>query len=71
MIGPTVSLVSSNLRSAAYDPDTKDLTIVFVNGGVWVYANVPDEVYQGLIQASSHGGYFHANIRTSYPASRG
>lgn len=58
---------SSNLRSVGYDSSTNTLEIEFNNGGIYQYSGVPYSVYQGLMAASSHGSYFHAHIRDSYP----
>ena len=57
---------SSNLRSVGYDPDTRTLEVEFHQGGIYRYSAVPERVYRGLMQADSHGSYFHYNIRTSY-----
>ncbi|MEZ0611687.1 KTSC domain-containing protein [Fibrella sp. WM1] len=55
---------SSNLASVGYDGRT--LEVEFLNGSVYQYSGVPDEVYEALMSADSHGKYFNANIRTSY-----
>lgn len=57
---------SSNLKSVGYDPVTQTLEIEFQSGAVYEYYNVPVSVYEGLMQASSHGQYFHQNIRNRY-----
>lgn len=57
---------SSNLVSVGYDGDTATLEIEFKGNSVYQYCDVPDMVYRGLMQASSKGGYFHANIRDNY-----
>lgn len=48
------------------------LTIAFRSGGVYEYYQVPDSEYAGLMNASSHGKYFHAGIknRSSYRRSQ-
>jgi len=57
---------SSNLKSVGYDRVTQTLEIEFQSGAVYEYYNVPVGVYAGLMQASSHGQYFHQNIRNRY-----
>lgn len=52
---------SSNLASVGYDPQT--LEIEFKHGGIYQYYNVPKSVYDGLMNASSHGQYFDRNIK--------
>ncbi len=61
---------SSDLRSVGYDPVNSVLEIEFNSGGVYQYFNVPASVYQALMSASSHGTYFHANIKDRYRYSR-
>lgn len=55
---------SSNLAAIDYWGGT--LTIAFHSGGVYEYFNVPHSEYAGLMQASSHGKYFHAHIKNRY-----
>lgn len=57
---------SSNLRSVGYDKSTNTLEIEFNSGGIYQYYNVPPAVYKGLMNASSHGKYFHARIKDIY-----
>ena len=54
---------SSNLSSVGYDPDTKTLEIEFLNGGLYQYFDVPLNIYNGLMAASSHGTYFDQYIK--------
>jgi hypothetical protein len=42
------------------------LTIAFHSGGLYEYYNVPHSEYVGLMNASSHGKYFHAHIKGRY-----
>lgn len=60
------SVNSSNLRSVGYDRSTQTLEIEFNSGSVYQYYNVPESVYNGLMNASSHGQYFAQNIRDAY-----
>ncbi len=57
---------SSNLAAIDYDPWSGTLTIAFHSGGVYEFYNVPPSEYHGLMNASSHGGYFHAYIKDQY-----
>jgi len=57
---------SSNLRSIGYDPETATLEVEFNTGSVHQYHGVPQEVFDSLMQAGSHGVYFNANIKNSY-----
>lgn len=61
-----VAVNSSNLASVGYDSASRTLEIEFLNGGSYQYFDVPAHVHQGLLQAPSHGSYFHAHIRDVY-----
>jgi hypothetical protein len=56
-------VTSSNLQSVGYDEESRTLTIEFRNGTVYEYADVPSEVHDELMNAESHGRYFHRRIR--------
>jgi len=58
---------SSNLVSVGYDAGQRLLEIEFKGGRVYQYTGVPERVYSGLMNASSHGSYFHKHIRDRYP----
>lgn len=60
------NVISSNIKSIGYDSEMRLLEIEFNSGGVYQYPNVPESVHSGLMAASSHGGYFHRNIKNSY-----
>lgn len=59
-------VVSSNLESVGYDPNSAILEIKFRRGNVYQYISVPESVFRGLMQASSKGEYFRAFIRDKY-----
>jgi hypothetical protein len=54
---------SSNLASVGYDHQTSTLEVEFRNGSIYQYFNVPLEIFNGLMSASSHGKYLDAYIR--------
>jgi uncharacterized protein len=64
------AVVSSNLSSVGYDPETQVLEIEFLNGGVYQYYGVPADVYSGLMGAGSKGAYHADFIKDRYPWSR-
>jgi hypothetical protein len=60
---------STAISAASHNPTTGRLTIWFTSGGQgYDYFGVPDSVFQGLLQASSPGGYFNDYIRDQYAA---
>lgn len=60
---------SSNIVSIGYDRETQTLEIEFVSG-IYQYFNVPEGVYEELLNASSHGKYFYQSIRDNYQYSK-
>ena len=58
-----IPVVSSDLSAVGYDQNTQQLEIVFNSGGVYLYSGVTSDEYQGLMNASSKGRYFHAFIK--------
>ena len=63
-----ISVESSNLGSVGYEQGT--LEIQFNWGGVYQYYDVPEKVYEELMNADSHGVYFNANIKGEYDYER-
>ena len=59
---------SSDIASIGYEGTT--LHIRFHSGGLYAYHNVPPSVYAGLMNASSHGQYFHSHIKGRYGDTR-
>jgi len=59
------SVYSSNLSSVGYDPSSQTLEVKFNHGGIYQYFNVPESVYNGLMNANSKGQYFDRNVKKS------
>lgn len=57
---------SSNIASIGYDASSNTLEVEFNGGRVYVYYDVPASEHRALMNASSHGTYFNANIRNNY-----
>lgn len=51
--------------SVGYSEAQETLEIEFPNGAVYQYYGVPAQVYEQLMNAESHGRYFHRHIRNS------
>ena len=60
------SVSSSNLASIGYDAENEILEVEFKHGGIYQYFGVPENIYDELMNASSQGVYFSANIRNNY-----
>jgi hypothetical protein len=59
------SVTSSNISSIGYDQSLQTLEVEFNDGSIYQYFNVPNYLYSGLMNASSHGTYFNANIKNA------
>lgn len=54
---------SSNLASIGYDANGAVLEVEFNHGGIYQYSGVPEEIFQGLMSAGSHGTYFDKFVK--------
>jgi DNA helicase HerA-like ATPase len=63
-------VVSSNVASVGYDPQTMTLEVEFLGGGLYQYFDVPEEEYAGLMSAETVGGYLNDNIKGRYRYAR-
>jgi hypothetical protein len=54
---------SSIIASAGYDTRTGTLEVEFHNGMIYLYFDVPEGVYEELIDAPSAGAFFNSNIK--------
>lgn len=61
-----IAVASSNLAGVDYSDWTGILTIAFHSGGIYEFDAVPRSVFVGLMQAQSHGKFFHAHIKNRY-----
>jgi hypothetical protein len=57
---------SDVIHAVGYDPEIDLLEIIYNDGRIYQYRDVPPEVYQGLMSAESKGRYFHENIRDEF-----
>lgn len=61
------STASSMIATVGYDPDTQRLEIEFhATGKVYIYLDVPENIYLDLMAAPSAGRYFNACIAKRY-----
>jgi len=57
---------SSDISSIGYDVKSQTLEIEFHSGGIYQYYGVSQSLYKGLMNAPSHGKYFHQHIKGKY-----
>ena len=65
-----IQVESSNIAAIGYDEKFETLEVEFLNGAVYQYFDVPKQIYDGLMSASSHGQYLNQNIKGSYRYSK-
>jgi hypothetical protein len=58
------SVSSSNIASIGYEAST--LEIEFNSGSIYQYFDVPEAVFNSIMNASSHGQYFNKHIKNVY-----
>jgi len=64
------SVVSSNIASIGYNLGNQTLEIEFLNGSVYQYFDVPQNIHEDLMSADSQGKYLAANIKGIFRYSR-
>lgn len=57
---------SSMIQSVGYDKSKQVLELEFTSRHMYQYFDVPAALYKELMEASSHGSYFNANIKDAY-----
>ena len=62
-----IPVISSDIASIGYDDASSKLEIEFhSDNSIYQYYGVPKIEYDELMSASSHGKYFHKNIKNRY-----
>lgn len=57
---------SSSVARVGYDEGTQDLKVQFRNGREYLYADVPEAVYDDLLTAKSVGRFLNDKIKSKY-----
>lgn len=60
-----INVSSSNIRSIGYSEAESILEIAFLNRSVYRYFDIPKYLYDGLMNADSHGKFLNAYIKSS------
>jgi len=58
---------SSNVAAIGYDVETEILEVEFLSGSVYEYRNVPQVVYEQLMNTSSIGSFISKELKNHYP----
>lgn len=63
-----ISVSSTNLAAIGYEEESSTLKVEFLNGTIYEYYNVPLDLFNDLLGASSTGQFFNSNIKKGgYP----
>ena len=61
-----MAVSSDNIVSIGWDAGSEVLEVEFKRGAVYQYERVPQSVFNGLMGASSHGGYLADRVKGVY-----
>lgn len=61
-----IPVVSSNIASVRYYPETQTFEVEFQNGAVYQYFDVPQGVYDAFMNTESKGRFLNSNIKGVY-----
>ena len=54
---------SSTISTGRYYTENKTLVLIYTNGGIYEYEDVPLFYWRGLLDADSKGRFINANIK--------
>ncbi len=61
-----ISVRSSAITAVGYDSSNRRMQIQFKDSGTYIFCRVPQNIFLGLLDASSHGKYYAHHIRERY-----
>jgi len=61
-----IPVVSSNIASVCYDKGSQLLEVEFHHGAIYQYFNVPEKVYENLMNSPAMGSYLMNEIKTKF-----
>lgn len=64
------NVASSNVKAVGYDDHTQTLEVEFLNGRVYQYYGVPENMHSQFMQVPSKGKFLLAYIKDQFPFSR-
>ena len=62
-----VTVESSMAHAAGYDPERRELEVIFTTGHIYRYGGVPPDVLPALLAADSKGKFLRAHVLGVYP----
>ena len=64
------NVASSNVKAVGYDDHTQTLEVEFLNGRVYQYYGVPENMHSQFMRVPSKGKFLLAYIKDQFPFSR-
>ena len=64
------NVASSSVRTVGYDEPAQTLEVEFLNGRVYQYYGVQEDIHSRFMTAPSKGQFFKIHIKNQYPYSR-
>jgi hypothetical protein len=61
---------SSNIEAIRYLDQSQELEVRFLSGAVYTYHNVPQEIYEEMLNSDSKGSYLNRAIKRTYEFSK-
>ncbi len=66
-----IQVESSMIDAVGYDPEGRELLVIFNSGKSYRYTGVPKKVYEELLAAESKGSYMKTFVIDMYPYYQG
>ena len=63
-------VLSSEIEWVGYEPKRNMLQVEFIEGPIYQYQDVPREIFNAFLSATSHGRYFEQFVKGHYPYRR-
>lgn len=61
---------SSSVAAVGYDESSQTLQVEFNRGTTYQYFDVPEQIFEGLVQADSVGAYLNEQVKGIYRYTR-
>ncbi len=61
---------SSNVSAIGYDEDSLTLQVEFNSGATYQYFDVPQQIFEGMLDAGSVGQYLNQHVKGVFRYSR-
>ena len=53
-------------KSIGYNGETQELHVQFLSGGYYIYHDIPQEVFDGMLDAPSKGSFLNRDVKGRY-----